>query len=297
MTLEKAFDNFIFSKKLQGCSEKTIICYKEVIIPFIQFIGCDLDLEDLTREKYNSYLYELTLRKYSKATLSTYVRQIKVFLNWIEDEYGLRLSVHKIKVPRTHRRLVHIYTDEELRMIFENINASPEWIRLRNCSMVALMLDSGLRQNEVATLKADDIYWDNGTLKVLGKGDKERIVPFGNFSRKFMQQYLKMCPYQMEYFFVGRRGVPVSTDSVKHFVFKLSQKLPFEFSSHRLRHNFATNYCVDQYEKYGHIDVYRLMILMGHEDVETTRIYLHHANQIIASISSVSHLDKALKLH
>ena len=75
---------------------------------------------------------------------------------------------------------------------------------------------------------------------------------------------------------------------------KISKKLPFEFSSHKLRHNFGTNYCLDQYDKYGQIDIYKLMVIMGHEDIKTTRKYLHIANSIIVARSNISHLDKIL---
>ena len=83
----------------------------------------------------------------------------------------------------------------------------------------------------------------------------------------------------------------LTPDSVKHLISKIGKCLPFPFSSHKLRHNFATNYCLDQYEKHGQIDVYSLMILMGHEDVKTTERYLHFAKQIIASRQHISHLD------
>lgn len=91
---------------------------------------------------------------------------------------------------------------------------------------------------------------------------------------------------------VSRTGKELTCNAVKHMMFSIQRKLPFEFSSHKLRHNFATNYCIDQYEKTGQIDIYKLMLLMGHEDIETTRVYLHHANQIIASKMNISHLDK-----
>ena len=296
MTLGQVFDNFIFAKQLQGCSPKTIVCYCQVIRPFIDYVGAASDLDLFTRDDYNAYIADLTSRNYSRSTLSSYVRQLKVFLRWVEDEYELNLSTSKLKVPKASRKMVHIYTDDEIRLIFDSVSAENEWLQLRNCAMVALMLDSGLRQNEVCTLRSEDISWQRGTLKVLGKGSKERVVPFGNLSRHYMFRYRALCPYSEEYFFVGRRGDEVSGDSVKHFMHKLSKKLPFAFSSHRLRHNFATNYCFDQYERFGHVDLYRLMILMGHEDIETTRIYLHHANQIIAAVSAISHLDKILKL-
>ena len=63
-------------------------------------------------------------------------------------------------------------------------------------------------------------------------------------------------------------------------------------SSHKLRHNFTTNYCLDMYNQKGQIDIYRLMTLLGHEEIETTRRYLHVANEIIASSESFSHVDK-----
>ena len=84
----------------------------------------------------------------------------------------------------------------------------------------------------------------------------------------------------------------MTCDSVKHMVYKLADKLDFELSSHKLRHNFATNYCIDQYEARGQVDIYSLMYLMGHEDVETTQRYLHFAMEIIATRNHVSHLDK-----
>lgn len=296
MILSAAYNNFIFAKRLQGCSEKTLECYAQVVHPLVQFLGTDTDLSDLTREKYNEYISLLVSRKYSRSTLASYVRQLKVFLRWLESEYDLDLETSKLKVPRTYKKVVHIYSDSEIKTIFDTISAENDWLTARNRAMVALMLDSGLRQQEVCTLQSADILWKRCTLNVTGKGNKERVVPFGNLSKHFMMEYRQLCPYSKDYFFVGRRGDVVTADSVKHFIYKLSQQLPFEFSSHRLRHNFATNYCLNQYEKYGQVDLYRLMILMGHEDIETTRLYLHHANQIIASVTAISHLDKVLKL-
>ena len=296
MILNAAFDSFLLSKRLQGCSEKTIKCYDQVVHPLVQYLGTGTDVCDVTRFRYNEYVAFLVSKNYSRSTLASYIRQLKVFLRWLESEYGLDLETSKLKVPRAFKKVVHIYSDDEIQLIFNSISAESEWITVRNCAMVALMLDSGLRQEEVCTLQSADIAWQRCTLKVNGKGNKERVVPFGKFSKQFMIRYRLLCPYSEEYFFVSRRGDIVSTDSVKHFIHKLGKKLPFEFSSHRLRHNFATNYCLNQYEKFGHVDLYRLMILMGHEDIETTRLYLHHANQIIASITAISHLDKVLKL-
>jgi site-specific recombinase XerD len=129
-------------------------------------------------------------------------------------------------------------------------------------------------------------------MKVHGKGNKERLVPLGNISKRYIFEYMKVCPFDSLYLFVSRRGDIVSPNSLKQMVSKIGKKLPFEFSCHKLRHNFATNYCLDQYRFNGNIDIYSLMSIMGHENVKTTERYLHFATQIIASENHISHLDK-----
>lgn len=294
MTIQEALDNFIFIKQIQGLSDKSISCYQDFIKPYIAQIGPDFDISELTKDITNNYLHGLIKRDISRSTIATYIRNLKIFLKWLEEEYDLDISANKIKVPKSPKKMLHIYSDNEIRQIFDTVEADEEWIVARNCCIIALMLDSGLRQNEVCTLKRKDIYEHSSTLKVWGKGNKERIVPFGNISRHYVSLYNKLCPYECETLFVNRRGEPLTTNSVKLFMQKISKKLPFPFSSHKLRHNFATNYCLNQYERYGRIDIYSLMLLMGHEDVETTRKYLHFAQQIIATQSSISHLDKVL---
>ncbi len=80
----------------------------------------------------------------------------------------------------------------------------------------------------------------------------------------------------------------------RSFVGKV-KKSGIDFSSHKLRHNFATNYCIDHYEESGQADVYKLMHLMGHGNIKTTEIYLHFALDILSASSHFSHLDKLLK--
>lgn len=281
-------------KRLEGLSEKTICCYTQFVTPFLNFLGITTNVSDITKVNVYSYIDSLFKRDISRATLATYVRHVKVFLNWLEIEYNIDLSAQSIKVPKTPKKVLHIYDDSEIREIFSVVHADKEWITLRNKAMIALMLDSGLRQNEVCTLLRCDVSYRTNTLKICGKGNKERIVPLGQLSQYFMKEYEKLCPHENSRFFVARNGGVVTCDSVKHFMYRLGRTLPFEFSSHKLRHNFATNWCLDQYEKHGTVDIYRLMVLMGHEEVNTTRRYLHFANQIIASKSNISHLDKVL---
>ena len=231
----------------------------------------------------------------SKSTRATYIRHIKIFLQWCENEYTVSYSAHNIKIPKSPKRSVRIYSDDEVRQIFNAVSTEKDWLTLRNKCIIALMYDSGLRQSEVCTLLKSRISYNDKRMTVFGKGNKERTVPLGQLTQKFMKAYVAACPFQdSDCMFLTRRGKPLTCNAVKLLIARLADKLPFELSSHKLRHNFATNYCLDQYDKYGQVDIFRLMYLMGHEDVETTKRYLHFANEIIASRGCISHLDSVM---
>jgi len=292
MTVQQAFDNFILSRELADLSAKTVIDYPEFVQPFVIHIGPDKDVSTVAQENINEYIAKILKRPLSKASRATYIRHVKIFLNWCGHEYDVAYNAKKIKVPKTPKREVKIYSNDEVIMLFESVVCEASWLEYRNRLILALMYDSGLRQSEVCMLKRRWISVSERRAKVLGKGDKERVVPLGNLTIYFLQRYLALCPYDSEFFLVDRRGEQMTCNAVKKMIYKLSDKLDFDVSSHKLRHNFATNYCIDQYEKTGQVDIYKLMYLMGHEDIETTKRYLHFAMEIIATQNHVSHLDK-----
>lgn len=282
-------------KKLAGVTDKTLQCYRDFVGAFLCYLG-DMALSGLTREIYQEYFLSLYKRKISKASVATYMRHIKIFLSWLEMEYGLVLDAQKIHVPKSPKKNPHIYDDSEIRQIFSAIRKDESWLYVRNCAIVSLMLDSGLRQNEVCTLRRNDLNYQLRYAKVFGKGEKERFVPIGNLSMRFLREYLEVCPYAGDFVFYSKQGEPITCNAVKLFMHKLSCELPFEFSSHKLRHNFATNFLIDQYYEKGTMDIYALLTILGHEDVKTTERYLHIANQVVYSRSHISHIDKVFRI-
>lgn len=298
MKLTTAFSKFLFQKKISGLKEKTIYDYTTHIKPFMSYVNTInvTDIETLTEDVVNNYILSLYDKTISKATIATYIRNLKIFLRFIEEEYQIDTNASKIKIPKCNPKNPHIYTDDEIYHIFNTVLTGNNWIDYRNAAIIALMLDSGLRQNETSTIERSKIDFDKRVICVTGKGDKERFVPLGHVSEKLLRIYMSECPYfpssTEPYVFFDRYGYGISNNAIKLFMNNYSKKLPFEFSSHRLRHNFGTNFLLDQYEKYGSMDIYALMTIMGHADIATTRGYLHVANQIIYSQNHLSHLDK-----
>ncbi len=294
MILSEAHEQFMHVKTSNGLTDKSLKSYNDYIRRFINVVG-DIDIHALNNDVMLVYADSLNklerAKKLARATVATYMRNAKIFATWIYDEYSIDINTKKIKVPKTHNKNPHIYSDDEIRMIYQTILKSRSWLDFRNCAVVSLMLDSGLRQNEVCTLQWSKTDLVKGIANVLGKGNKERLVPLGNTTIKLIRTYTEMCPYSSESVFMNKSGKPMTTNCVKLFVSKLSKKLPFEFSSHKLRHNFATNFLLDQYEKYGHMDIFALSMVLGHSDVETTKKYLHYAQEIIFAREHNSHVD------
>lgn len=295
MTVQDAYNEFIFSKRAQGLTDKSIDSYNNILHVFIDYFGPDRNIGTLDLKSIQQFAIDLRSRSLSKASVSTYIRNTKIFLRWVSEEYDLSFDPGKIRVPKSPKKKAHIYSDDEIQQIFNSIQSPVPWISARNCAMVALMLDCGIRQCELCGLQRPDVDFINGRMKVYGKGDKERFVPIGSHSLDLLGRYYTLCPYQNDSVFVNKNGSPLSNNAVKLFTHRLQKKLGFKFSSHGLRHNFATHYILDNLEERHTSGVYDLSILMGHESIETTKRYEHVAHELIAVKSCNSHLDKVYK--
>lgn len=295
MTVEIAFENFIHSRHLKGLSDKTLESYRLLTARFIEFIGLDTAMESIDQDRIEQFIESLYNHSLSMASIGSYIRNTRIFLKWYERKNEVQYKASEIAIPRTPKKLVRLYTAEEIALIFKSVHTCADWLDARNRAMIALMLDSGIRQGEVCALEVKNVFFDSGRMKVCGKGNKERFVPMGQFSMRALKKYLDMRPFESERVFVSYYGDNLTCNAVKSMTGDLQKELPFEFSSHKLRHNFATNYLINQYEMCGHMDIYQLMAIMGHEDTLTTQRYLHEAKNIIASRQCISHLDKVLQ--
>ncbi len=295
MKVREAFDLFLHDKRLQGLSSDSLDSYRNLTYRFRAYVGFDTLISALTREIYDDYALQLLSSDLSLSTVSSYLRNTKIFLVWLYDNFDLSFDPHKIKVPKSPKKVVHILDDSEISEIFDSVSCSPGWLSARNKAIISLMLDSGIRQIEVCTLKRSDFNFDRMVFKVSGKGSKDRFVPLGHTSLCFLYDYLLHCPYHdSEFLFLDRLGQPISRNAIRVFVNKLKFSSGIDLSSHKFRHNFATNYCIDNIKKYGQSNVYDLSILMGHESIETTKRYEHFAHEMIAAENHFSHLDSVL---
>ena len=119
MTLENVLQEFRRFKMRQGLSDASIHCYVSFVMPFLSFVGGEMDLLDIQEEHIQGYIDSLYDREISKATRATYVRHLKVFFNWIKKYKGIDLYTGHIIVPKSNKKILRIYSDEDIEMIFQ----------------------------------------------------------------------------------------------------------------------------------------------------------------------------------
>lgn len=304
ITIEKAIDLFIIEQQLKGNTEKTQKNYRQFLKYFVSFIGKDkfvneLELYDLKQyqlylnNKEKEYTVKTTIKKkITKTTIQTYIRSLRVFVRWLYEEGYIRENFAlKFKLPKAPRKTIEILSDEEIQKLYKSINDRTEF-GLRNKCVVSLMLDSGLRLDETITLEVPSIHFTQNVVKVSGKGEKDRIVPLGTYTKKLLFKYLNgyrpMPEYPTDRIFISQEKTPISSDVIKMLFYRLKKKTGItRLKPHLLRHTFATRYLMNG----G--DAFSLQMILGHTSLEMTRKYSHLASSYtVKNFKNLSTLDR-----
>lgn len=280
---------FLLDQRIRGNSAATLTYYEYCLRLFREFAeDRDLDM-DLLR----SYLLDLMERDYDSVSVQSYVRGLRSFLTWMHEQGAVSVNYsERFRLPKAERKVIDVLTDEELARIFAALDPR-DVTQLRNLCIVSLMLDSGLRLDEVVTASRSKLHLSDRYLIVSGKGYKQRIVPFGYQTAASLTEYFQRIPETglPDSLFLIWPGfgdpVPIGYDTVKMMFRHLREKsgVP-KLHPHLLRHTFATRYL----ENGGNI--FELQEILGHTSLEMVRRYSHLAtSRIRRSYDAHSPLD------
>lgn len=210
---------------------------------------------------------------------------MKTFLLWLNENEFIQ-NVGKLKLIKAEIANIVPLSDVEVKILLNNFDNS--YFGIRNKLMVMFMLDSGLRRGEVVSLESKNIFMHNNTMLVQGKGEKERLVPFGEETKRYINRYSHMRNEYEKRFFQKEDGTPITDNTIKMYFQDLKESTGIiRLHPHLLRHTFATNYIL-----YGG-DVEELRILLGHTSLQMTMKYVHLATQQrILNQRYHSHIDK-----
>ena len=281
-----------FVSSLHGVSESTASVYQRDVTAFVTWseeLGVG-DISNVDRRQIRRYLGYLDQAQYARRTIARKMSALRRFFAWA------RLRGHitadptvGLSTPSSGSRLPSVVSDDDLsELLGDSSNVrldddadSPR--RLRDDAIVELLYGSGLRVSELCSLTASSIDLNAATIRVWGKGDKERIVPLSAPATTALQQLLDSIPgaaNSQEPLFKNHRNNPLMPRDVRRI---LDRRSPVPTHPHALRHTFATH-LLD-----GGADLRTVQELLGHADLSTTQIYTHVSNERLQRVHRSSH--------
>ena len=269
------FKQYLMYEK--GLSPKSVEAYLHDVLLLADFLGED-NIESATFEdlqKFLKHLYESDFNARSQARIISGMRafyRYLIYVNVLETD-----PTELLDAPKIGMHLPDVLTVEEIKSIMDVIDLStPEGHR--NRAMAEVMYGCGLRVSELVTLRLSNLFFDDGFVKVVGKGNKERLIPIGQTAMKMVNLYvngkrkeLKIKKGEEDYVFLNRRGAHLTREMVFMLVKKWVKDAGIEktVSPHTFRHSFATHLIE------GGADLRAVQEMLGHESITTTEIYTH----------------------
>jgi site-specific recombinase XerD len=300
--------------KAEGKSQKTISWYSDNLHRFRAYVlnrhhNDNIDSIDtklireyilylMARHRFENHPYNSpTNEPLSSSTIHGHVRTLRAFSNWLLKEKLTDTNFTAgTKLPKIVKKVISTLSDEEITQILNTFNPTSH-SEMRNKVVFMLLLDTGLRIGELISLKMDDIHIDEGLMKVMGKGKKERMVPIGNKAQKALQSYLfryrpKPAHSDIENAFLSVFGTPLTENSIELTFARLARRSGIKrLHAHLCRHTFATMFLLNG----G--DVFTLQQILGHSTLEMVRNYVTLAsNHVAMQHHKYSPLDR-LSLH
>ncbi len=308
-TIDRLIKTFEIRNRTLNRSPKTVSWYSSNLGMFHRFLqarGYPLELERITINEVREFIVHLQNRnKYeehpltptkaerlSPQTVRGYVQSLKAFFSWLYKEgYADYDRLEKLEFPKVPRKFVEVLNDQEVRQILSKLNLNTA-LGTRNAAIVTTLLDTGLRCAEMAGLTLGDSHIEEGYLKVMGKGAKERVVPIGASVQKVLLRYgyyFRPEPARPDIrsLFLTIYGEPMTVNSVEQMIRRLGEAsgVP-RLHAHLCRHTFATNYLING----G--DVFTLQQILGHTTLEMVRRYVTLSSEfVIGQHSRFSPLD------
>ena len=255
---------FLTSKRIEGCSDKTISYYESTINKMHEYIG--KKAPNITTDDLRGYLfYYQTERKASKVTIDNIRRILSSYYSWLEDEnFILKSPVRRIHKIKTTKVVKDTYSDEDLELMRDNCSC------LRDLAIIDMLASTGMRVGELVKLNREDVNFNERECVVLGKGDKERLVYFDARTKLHLQNYLESRSDDYCGLFVTLNN-PVSRltiNAVEVRLRELGRELGLtKVHPHKFRRTLATT-AIDK-----GMPIEQVQTLLGHQKIDTTMQY------------------------
>ena len=234
--------------------------------------------KDLRADHFRRYLFEQMKAGLAKPTVRLHFAALRTFFRFLTERHGLKHNpLKQVQLPKLDRGLPVVLSRKQIDALLaaplamEKSSRAPVWMPQRDAAILELFYSSGLRLAELASLTVRDVDIFSETVRVMGKGRKERIVPVGALALEALQKYRQAARVEVGPLFINKSRKRISTRSIwlslrRYLAFA---EIPMTVSPHKLRHSFATH-MLD-----AGADLRSVQSLLGHASLSTTQIYTH----------------------
>jgi len=267
-------EEYLIELEIRNYSRNTIKTYTSIVNSFYKYLLDEKDLSDERRflrsfKKYIQYL------KRDKRVSQNYIYLVTVVVKKFL-EFNKLYYLNEIKTPKRTKSLPKSLNEIEVENLINAVDCNEindteakKIMKLRNKLILALLYSSGLRISELVTLLTKDIDLDERTMRIRGKGEKDRIVLFDNKAKILIEEYLELRKSETDYLFLNRFDKPLTPRYIQMMIKNYAEiaGIKKKVTPHILRHSFATHLL-----KNG-VDIRVIQQLLGHSDLSTTQIY------------------------
>lgn len=278
---EVQVDKFLFFLKVElNYSELTIKSYQLDLTDFFEYIESKkINYLTITNHDVRGYLKYLDSCNLKNSTISRRISTLRTFYNYLVDENIVENNVfHNVKNPKLEKKLPNYLNYNEMEELLESIDISTtEGLEKR--LLIEMFYSTGCRVSEMINVKISDIDFTNKTIRIMGKGSKERIVYFGDYASKYLDNYLSKVKCD-KYLFTNKKGEKLTINEVEQIVKDIMKHISIKthVTPHTLRHTFATHLLNNG------ADIKTVQELLGHANLSTTGIYTHISSDRLKDI-------------
>ncbi|MCF6765443.1 site-specific tyrosine recombinase XerD [Thiotrichales bacterium 19S3-7] len=280
-------------RTIYGLSDNTIQSYRSDLNHFLVFIEQHkVKLIGVQLADINAYLEICYQKKLTNRTVSRFISSLKKFYQWAYDRRYIACDpADQILLPKSQKLLPSSISEADVEKLLEAPDITTE-IGLRDKVMIEVLYATGLRVSELVALEESQVSLSQGVIRVVGKGNKERIVPMGQFALDWLERYAKEVKNDLsskqalsDYVFLSQKGGKMTRQAfwyrIKVYVKAIG--ITAEVSPHTLRHAFATHLL-----NHG-ADLRSVQLLLGHANISTTTIYTHVAKARLQKLYQAHH--------
>ena len=264
----------------RGLSKNSITNYEydiNKLIDYLETNNITVSPINISDEEIQPFIYDVS-KNVNPRSQSRLISGLRSFFSYLVfEDYRTTNPLDLIESPKIGRKLPDTLSIEEIDLLINAIDLSkPEG--QRNKAILETLYSCGLRVSELTNLKISDLFFEEGFIKVTGKGDKQRFVPIGPSTQKYITIYVKeirshitISPLYKDTLFLNRRGKQLTRAMIFTIIKQLAEKIELNknISPHTFRHSFATHLLENG------ADLRAIQLMLGHESITTTEIYMH----------------------